>query len=95
MDTDALPHSTDARTAVNALTEAATTAGYAPSYRNTQPWRWRLTGNTLDLHLVRSRILPTSDSDGRLATLSCGAALHHARIAMAAHGWQITVTRML
>jgi hypothetical protein len=36
----------------------------------------------------------TSDPDGRLATMSCGAALHHARAAMAAHGWQITVTQM-
>jgi hypothetical protein len=95
MDTDALTHSTDTRTAVKALSEAASTAGYAPSIRNSRPWRWRLTGNTLDLHLVRSRIRPTSDPDGRLATLSCGSALHHARIAMAADGWQITVTRML
>jgi hypothetical protein len=95
MDIDALTHSTDARTAAKALADAAATAGYAPSIHNTQPWRWRLTGNTLDLHLVRSRIRRTSDTDGRLATLSCGAALHHARIAMAAHGWQITVARML
>ncbi|GIE94860.1 nitroreductase [Paractinoplanes rishiriensis] len=95
MDIDALTHLTDTRSAAKALVEAATTAGHAPSIHNTQPWRWRLTGNTLDLHLVRSRIMRTSDPDGRLATLSCGAALHHARVTMAAHGWQITVTRML
>jgi hypothetical protein len=95
MDIDTLTHPADPRTAAEALVDAATTAGYAPSIHNTQPWRWRLTGNTLDLHLVRSRIMRTSDPDGRLATLSCGTALHHARVAMAAHGWQITVTRML
>jgi len=95
MDIDTLTHPTDTRTAAEALVDAAKTAGYAPSIHNTQPWRWRLTGNTLDLHLVRSRIMRTSDPDGRLAILSCGAALHHARVAMAAHGWRITVTRML
>jgi nitroreductase len=95
MDIDAMTHPTDTRTAAEALAEAATTAGHAPSIHNTQPWRWRLTGNTLDLHLVRSRIMPASDPDGRLATVSCGAALHHARVTMAAHGWLITVTRML
>jgi hypothetical protein len=31
---------------------------------------------------------------GRLATLSCGVALHHARVALAAQGWHATVTRM-
>ncbi|MET0522738.1 MAG: hypothetical protein ABW156_12330, partial [Jiangellaceae bacterium] len=95
MDINSLTRPADTRAAVNALFEAASTAGYAPSIHNNQPWRWRLTGKTLDLHLVRSRIPPTSDPDGRLATLSCGAALHHARIRMAAQGWHLTVTRML
>jgi nitroreductase len=95
MDTEAPNHPIDTQTAAEALADAAATAGYAPSIHNTQPWRWRLTGNTIDLHLVRSRVPPISDPDGRLATLSCGAALHHARIAMAAHGWRITVERML
>jgi PIN domain nuclease of toxin-antitoxin system len=93
--TDTLTRPADTRTAAEALLEAATTAGYAPSIHNTQPWRWRITGDTVDLHLVRSRIPATADPDGRLATLSGGAALHHARVTMAARGWQITVTRML
>jgi len=93
--TDTLTHPAGTRTAAEALLEAATTAGYAPSIHNTQPWRWRITGDTVDLHLVRSRIPATADPDGRLATLSGGAALHHARVTMAARGWQITVTRML
>ena len=94
MDGDALTHPTDPQLATHALAEAASAAGYAPSIHNTQPWRWRLTGNTLDLHLVRSRILQVTDPDGRLATVSCGVALHHARVAAAAQGWQVTVTRI-
>jgi len=34
-----------------------------------------------------------TDPDARLATLSCGAALHHARVALAAQGWRATVVR--
>ncbi|GIE90957.1 Acg family FMN-binding oxidoreductase [Actinoplanes regularis] len=94
MDSDALTHPTDPQLATHALADAASAAGYAPSIHNTQPWRWRLAGDTLDLHLVRSRILQVSDPDARLATLSCGVALHHARVAVAAQGWHVTVTRM-
>ncbi|MEV8510621.1 nitroreductase [Actinoplanes sp. NPDC051475] len=94
MDSDALTHPTDPQLATHALADAASAAGYAPSIHNTQPWRWRLIGDTLDLHLVRSRILQVSDPDGRLATLSCGVALHHARVAAAAQGWRVAVTRM-
>jgi nitroreductase len=94
MDSDALTHPTDSQLAARAVADAASAAGYAPSIHNTQPWRWRLAGDTLDLHLVPSRILQVSDPDGRLATLSCGVALHHARVAVAAQGWHVTVTRM-
>ncbi len=94
MDSDALTHPTDTQLATHALAEAASAAGYAPSIHNTQPWRWRLTATTLDLRLVPGRILPVTDPDGRLATLSCGAALHHARVALSAQGWHATVIRM-
>jgi nitroreductase len=94
MDIDALTHPTDPQLAAHALAEAASTAGYAPSIHNTQPWRWRLTGDTLELRLARTRVLQVTDPDGRLATVSCGVALHHARVALSAHGWPATVTRM-
>jgi nitroreductase len=94
MSSDALTHPTDALAIGHALTEAATTAGYAPSIHNTQPWRWRITGHLLDLFTDRSRVLVVTDPDARLATLSCGVALHHARMALAAQGWQVTTTRM-
>ena len=94
MSNDALTHPTDALAIGHALTEAAATAGYAPSIHNTQPWRWRVTDHTLDLFIDRSRVLDVADPDARLATLSCGAALHHARVSLAAQGWQVTTTRM-
>ena len=85
---------TDAQVVSQALAEAATAAGHAPSIHNTQPWRWRLTGDQMDLYVERSRLLEITDPDTRLATLSCGAALHHARVSLAAQGWRATVTRM-
>jgi hypothetical protein len=77
-----------------ALADAVTTAGYAPSIHNTQPWQWRLTGDHLDLHLEPERLLEVTDPDTRLATVSCGAALNHARVSLAAAGWRATVARM-
>jgi nitroreductase len=84
----------DTQAVTDALAEAAAVAGYAPSIHNTQPWHWKLATNTLDLYLDRGRVLHVTDSDARLATLSCGAALHHARTALAASGWATTVTRL-
>ena len=84
----------DAHTVGDGLADAAAAAGYAPSIHNTQPWRWRVGSDTLDLHLHHSRVLAATDPDTRLATLSCGAALHHARTVLAAEGWRVTVARM-
>src|SRR4029450_5130650 len=80
---EAQPRPTDAQVVSQALTEAATAAGSAPSIHNTQPWRWRLTADQMDLYVERSRVLEVTDPDTRLATLSCGAALHHARVGLA------------
>lgn len=84
----------DAHSMSDGLAEAAATAGYAPSIHNTQPWLWRGANDTLDLFLQRDRVLANTDPDARLATLSCGAALHHARTTLAAEGWHVTVSRM-
>jgi nitroreductase len=94
MDSDARTHPTDPQLATHALAEAAAAAGYAPSIHNTQPWRWRLARDTLDLRLEHARILDVTDPDGRLAAVSCGVALHHARVALSAQGWHAIVTRM-
>ncbi len=66
-------------------------ANRAPSVHNTQPWRWRLAGGSVQLWADRIRRLPATDLDGRDLLLSCGAALHHLRVALAAAGWQSTV----
>ena len=50
----------------------------APSVHNTQPWRWRIVGPTVELYADRERQLPVADPDGRNLAISCGAALHHA-----------------
>jgi hypothetical protein len=83
-----------AQTETAALAAAARAAGFAPSIHNTQPWRWRVVGSTLELWAVRERQLTITDPLGRMLTLSCGAALHHARVTLAAEGWQIDVDRM-
>jgi len=75
------------------LAAAARVAGLAPSIHNTQPWRWRVSGATLQLWAVRERQLSITDPLGRMLAISCGAALHHARIALAAEGWPAVVHR--
>lgn len=77
-----------------ALAQAASTATAAPSVHNTQPWRWRVEPDRLELLAVRDRQLTAADPGGRLLTLSCGIALHHARAALAAEGWAVEVRRL-
>lgn len=76
------------------LSEAAEMAGTAPSIHNTQPWHWHVGTGALDLRADRARQLTAVDPDGRMLTISCGAALHHARVALAAWGWQTEVHRL-
>jgi nitroreductase len=70
-----------------ALEGAARDALHAPSVFNTQPWAWRVDGAALELRADRGRQLETIDPHGHFLLLSCGAALHHARIALASGGW--------
>ena len=76
------------------LATAAATAGYAPSIHNTQPWRWRVQPDRLELYAERDRQLAATDPDGRLLMLSCGVALHHARLALAAEGLTAQLRRL-
>jgi len=73
---------------------AAATVLRAPSIWNTQPWHWRIDHETAELRADRSRQLRTIDPDGRLLTVSCGVALHHARIALAASDTAVIVDRL-
>ncbi|GAA3223599.1 hypothetical protein GCM10017691_10710 [Pseudonocardia petroleophila] len=69
---------------VGLLAAAVERALWAPSVHNTQPWRWRFTASGIELHADPARHLTATDPDGRDLVLSCGAALHHLRVALAA-----------
>lgn len=69
-------------------------AGRAPSICNSQPWRWRVDDGALQLFVDPSLQLPSADPDGRDLILSCGAALNHCVIALAAMGWRARVHRL-
>ena len=78
-----------------AAAEAAARASLrAPSVFNTQPWKWRITGDAMELSSDPARRLGVTDAEGRLLLLSCGGALHHARVALAANGWAAVVQRL-
>ncbi|CAL9505880.1 Putative NAD(P)H nitroreductase [Actinosynnema sp. ALI-1.44] len=66
----------------------------APSVHNTQPWRWRIGDRSVHLYADDSRRLPATDPQGRDLLLSCGAALHHLRVALAAMGLRAVVHRL-
>jgi hypothetical protein len=82
------------QTVSTALAEAVRVAEHAPSIHNARPWRWRVDGDTLELYAEPTPQPPASDPGGRRLILSCGAALHHARAALAAQGWRVEVERM-
>ncbi|WP_328393224.1 Acg family FMN-binding oxidoreductase [Nocardia sp. NBC_00416] len=63
----------------------------APSVHNTQPWRWRSTRTGIQLFADTGRQLTVTDPYKRSLIVSCGAALHHMRAALAALGWASTV----
>ncbi len=69
-------------------------ASRAPSVHNTQPWRWLVGAESLHLYSDEDRQLPNTDPDGRDLILSCGAALNHCVVALAAVGWLAKVTRL-
>jgi hypothetical protein len=71
--------------------EMVALASRAPSVHNTQPWLWRAAPAGLDLFADWSRHLQVADPDGRDLLLSCGAALHHLRVAAAGLGWDTHV----
>ncbi|BCJ34032.1 NAD(P)H nitroreductase [Actinocatenispora thailandica] len=75
------------------LWRAVSIALRAPSIFNTQPWRWRLRSGNAWLSADRTRQLANIDPDGRLLTVSCGVALHHAGRALAAIGHRPDILR--
>jgi len=79
--------------AVTALRRAAVRATLAPSVHNTQPWRFVLSPDALEVYADRSRQLSVLDPAGRQLVISCGCALTNARIALAGMGYGAEVIR--
>jgi nitroreductase len=78
----------------NTLRAAVALACRAPSVHNSQPWRWELGQHSLHLYADRTRNLPAVDPLGADLVVSCGAALHHLRVGLAALGWRAIVHRL-
>src|SRR3954447_20558196 len=74
---------------VTAVLEAA---ALAPSVHNSQPWRFRVLPDRIELHADLTRRLPAADPDDKELRLACGAALGNMRIALEALGIRPTVT---
>jgi nitroreductase len=66
----------------------------APSPYNTQPWRFEVRPDRIDVLLDRERVLAVTDPDGHEARLSCGAAVLNIRLSLLDIG-RATVVRMM
>ncbi|MEO6511000.1 MAG: hypothetical protein ABIO16_08430 [Nocardioides sp.] len=82
------------RVSVDLARRLISLATRAPSVHNTQPWVWRLRDDRLELYADWTRRLEVTDPHGRNLVMSCGAALHHLRVAASAIGWDPIVTRV-
>ncbi|MEP7020101.1 MAG: hypothetical protein ABI808_05585 [Pseudonocardiales bacterium] len=82
--------STEAR---RALRRAAVRATLAPSVHNTQPWRFLLGEDRLQISADWDRQLRVLDPRGRQMMISCGCALFNARVALAGAGYRVYVER--
>ncbi len=64
----------------------------APSVLNSQPWRLRVCGNTIEVYLEKRSELEPVDPNGRLQVASCGTLIAHLENAIMARGWSSKVT---
>jgi hypothetical protein len=78
--------------AVARLSWCAAVARWAPSKHNTQPWRFVVRDDALEVWADPERMLPGSDPLRRELILSCGAAVHLACVAARALGVRPEVT---
>lgn len=70
---------------VRAMAEAAR---WAPSVHNTQPWLFRAVPDGMAVLADHDRTLPVLDPTGRLRSISGGAAVLNAEVALAAAGFE-------
>ena len=73
------------------FTSSVELARLAPSIHNTQPWRFRVDEDRLLLSRDPDRRLAALDPTGRQQVISCGAALHMARLDLRLQGFDSTV----
>ncbi|GAA3592322.1 Acg family FMN-binding oxidoreductase [Kribbella ginsengisoli] len=66
-------------------------AGLAPSMHNTQPWRFEITGQVIDVLLDPDRTLPAEDPSGRMTRIGLGAAALNVRVAAAMLRYETTL----
>lgn len=71
---------------------AIESAGHAPSIHNTQPWRFVVATDAVELWADRRRAVPAVDPTGRQLVVSCGAALEYLCIDLVASGHEPSVT---
>jgi len=81
-------------TAAQQLRAAVRYAVRAPSSHNSQPWRFRIMGETLELRADRTRALPVIDPDDRELIISCGAALFHLGVVLRHYGNMPRIERL-
>ena len=78
--------------AATRLSWYAAQARWAPSKHNSQPWRFIVTAQDLEVWADPGRLLVETDAHRRELVLSCGAAMHLAAVAARAHGVTPRVT---
>lgn len=71
---------------------ALAAAGRAPSLHNSQPWRFRVEPDVIEVLADPERRLPAADPHGRELRLACGAALFNLRLAIHGVGVRPIVT---
>ncbi|MBB5898081.1 nitroreductase family protein [Kutzneria kofuensis] len=74
------------------VTTVLEAAAMAPSVHNSQPWRFRVLPDRIELHADLTRRLPATDPGDKELRLACGAALTNLRIALEALGIRPMVT---
>ncbi|MFJ1768106.1 Acg family FMN-binding oxidoreductase [Amycolatopsis sp. NPDC088138] len=71
--------------------QAFAAAVRAPSPHNTQPWRFVVEGDVIEVWLDRERVLPVADPHRREARLACGAAAFNLFISLRANDLAVVV----
>ena len=92
--TDPVQDTDAARPSLGEIEAVVALAIRAPSIHNSQPWRFVLTPDALELWADRRRQLATTDLDGWGLSVSCGGALYLAALGLAAGGWRSRTERL-